>query len=56
MTAHLRAVHGWGSSQGSASSPSPNAPTMLGGSSPSVQITEVSQNATQLSPLPTIVN
>ena len=55
MTAHLRAVHGWGS-QGSAPSPSPNAPSMLGGSSPSVQITEVSQNATQLSPLPTIVN
>ena len=55
MTAHLRAVHGWGS-QGGASSPSSGAATMLGGSSPSVQITEVSQNATQLSPLPTIVN
>ena len=55
MTAHLRAVHGWGS-QGGASSPSPGAATMLGGSSPSVQITEVSQNSTQLSPLPTIVN
>lgn len=58
MTAHLRAVHGWGS-QGGSSSPSPGARDgsgMLGGSSPSVQITEVSQNATQLSPLPTIVN
>ena len=54
MTAHLRAVHGWGSQGGN--SPSPGANTMLGGSSPSVQITEVSQNATQLSPLPTIVN
>jgi len=54
MTAHLRAVHGWGSQGGN--SPSPGANSMLGGSSPSVQITEVSQNATQLSPLPTIVN
>jgi hypothetical protein len=55
MTAHLRAVHGWGS-QGSASSPGHGSATMLGVSSPSVQITEVSQNSTQLSPLPTIVN
>ena len=55
MTAHLRAVHGWGL-QGGASSPSPGATSMLGGPPPSVQITEVSHNGTQLSPLPTIVN
>lgn len=52
MTAHLRAVHGWGSQGGS--SPGPDA--RMGGAPPSVQITEVSQNAAQLSPLPTIVN
>ena len=57
MTAHLRAVHGWGSQGGGNNSPSPGATAMGGGPPPSVQITEVSQNAAnQHSPLPTIVN